>query len=54
MKLKKFNLKKTKKGATLIEYVLIVSLLSLALVGSYRSVGTGYTRIYNRVSEALP
>ncbi len=54
MKLRKFKLKKTKNGATLIEYVLIASLLSLALIGGYRAVGNGYIRIYNNVSNALP
>ena len=50
---KRFKLKKTCRGAALIEYVLIVSLLSLALVGGYRAVGSGYTRIYNNVESAL-
>lgn len=50
---KRFKLKKTCRGAALIEYVLIASLLSLALVGGYRSVGNGYTRIYTNVSCAL-
>ena len=50
---KRFKLRKTCRGAALIEYVLIVSLLSLALVGGYRVVGSGYTRIYNNVESAL-
>ncbi|MCR4624106.1 MAG: Flp family type IVb pilin [Alphaproteobacteria bacterium] len=52
--LKRFKLKKTHRGAALIEYVLIASLLSLALIGGYRAVGSGYKRIYNNISESLP
>lgn len=50
---RKFGLKKACKGATLIEYVLIASLLSVALVGGYKSVGNGYTRIYANIGNAI-
>ena len=52
--LKRPKFKKTHRGATLIEYVLIVSLLALTLVGAYRSVGNGYGRMYNNIDNALP
>lgn len=52
--LKRFKLKRTRRGATLIEYVLIASLLSVALVGGYRAVGSGYIKIYGNISNALP
>lgn len=52
--LKRPKFKKTHRGATLIEYVLIASLITLALVGAYKSVGTGYSRIYNNIDKALP
>ena len=54
MRSEKFKFKKSCKGATLIEYVLIASLLSIALVGGYRSVGNGYARIYGNISNSLP
>lgn len=50
----KFRLKRNEKGATLIEYVLIASLLSVALVGGYKSIGTGYSRIYENINKELP
>lgn len=50
---KRFKLKKTCRGATLIEYVLIASLLSVALVGGYKAVGSGYSRIYSNISKAI-
>lgn len=53
MMFKKFKLKKTCRGAALIEYVLIASLLSVALVGGYRAVGGGYQRIYENISNAI-
>ncbi|MDR2157914.1 MAG: hypothetical protein LBO02_01195 [Holosporaceae bacterium] len=42
------------KGTTLIEYVLIATLLSVALIGGYRSIGNRYQTLYNRVGQALP
>lgn len=51
--LKKFKLRKTCRGATLIEYVLIVSLLGMALIGVYRNMGNKYKDIYKGVSDPL-
>lgn len=52
--LKRFKLKNNQRGATLIEYVLIACLLSVALTGGYRAVGNGYTQIYAKIGNALP
>ena len=41
-------------GMTAVEYALILSLISVIVIGGYRKVGGGYTRIYNRISNALP
>lgn len=51
--LKKFKLRKTCRGATLIEYVLIASLLGMALIGVYRNMGNKYKDIYKGVSDPL-
>lgn len=48
-----FKFRETYKGATLIEYVLIISLLSVALMGAYRNVGNKYKDIYKSVSDPL-
>ena len=51
--LKKFKLRETCRGATLIEYVLIASLLGVALIGAYRNMGNKYKDIYKGVSDPL-
>ncbi|MBQ3565463.1 MAG: Flp family type IVb pilin [Alphaproteobacteria bacterium] len=45
---------KSNRGATAIEYVLICTLLSVALVGGYKKVGQGYTKIYDKLNKDLP
>jgi Flp pilus assembly pilin Flp len=41
------------RGATLIEYVLVATLLSIALIGGYRTIGNSYTKIYCRLGNAI-
>lgn len=41
------------QGATIIEYVLIVSLLSILLIGGYRTLGKRYTTLYNRITNEI-
>lgn len=49
-----FNIIKYKEnGAALIEYTLIGSLIVIMLMAGYKSVGSGYTRIYNNISNAI-
>ncbi len=50
---KRFRFKKAYRGAALIEYVLIASLLSVALMGGYKAVGGGYQRIYDNIGKAI-
>lgn len=45
---------RSKRGAAAIEYVLICTLLSVALVGGYRKVGQGYIKIYSKLNNDLP
>ncbi len=52
-KLKFLNMKSLYKGATAIEYTLIASLLSVALIGGYKKVGTKYKDLYNGISNGL-
>ena len=42
-------LKKPYKGATAIEYVLIVSLIAIVLMGSAKRVGKSYDKIYTDI-----
>jgi pilus assembly protein Flp/PilA len=41
------------KGATAVEYGLIVSLIVIAIVGSMRSFGEGSESMWNRVSNKI-
>ena len=41
------------RGATIIEYCLIVSLLSVLLIGGYRLIGKRYTTLYNRITNEI-
>ncbi|MDR2067629.1 MAG: Flp family type IVb pilin [Holosporaceae bacterium] len=45
--------KKKQKGATAIEYVLIVTLICVACTAAFRNVGGGYVRIYNNLANYL-
>lgn len=47
-----FNIK-NRKGATIIEYVMIVSVLSIALVGSYKTIGRSYMDMYNTIVKKI-
>lgn len=40
-------------GATAIEYALIASLLSVALIAGYRLIGKRYTTLYNGITDQL-
>ncbi|MDR1236511.1 MAG: hypothetical protein LBJ96_05920 [Holosporaceae bacterium] len=42
-----------KSGATLIEYVLLVSMISITLVGAFRIVGGRYFTVYNKITDNL-
>lgn len=53
MKTKNKYINKPSKGATLIEYVLIISLLSIALIGCYKKLGQGYKTIYANIASNL-
>lgn len=44
---------KSSKGATLIEYVLIASLLGVALCGSYKLMGSKYLDMYHHIDNGL-
>ncbi|MDR1982913.1 MAG: Flp family type IVb pilin [Holosporaceae bacterium] len=44
---------KSSKGATAIEYALIASLLSVALIGGYKMIGSRYTSIYNSIANLM-
>ncbi|MDR1333724.1 MAG: hypothetical protein LBJ71_00725 [Holosporaceae bacterium] len=45
---KKSKLRKA-SGVALIEYVLIITLISLFLVGGFRTVGNKYTTMYEKI-----
>ncbi|MDR1375776.1 MAG: hypothetical protein LBJ45_03115 [Holosporaceae bacterium] len=47
------RLKKNKKGATAMEYVLIITLICVACTAAFRNVGGGYQRIYNNLAKYL-
>ncbi|MDR0677130.1 MAG: Flp family type IVb pilin [Holosporaceae bacterium] len=42
------------RGATAMEYVLIATLLCVALIGGYKTIGNSYKHIYNNISDSLP
>jgi Flp pilus assembly pilin Flp len=42
-----------KSGATLIEYVLLVSMISITLVGAFRTLGGKYFTVYNKINNNL-
>ena len=46
-------LRRDERGATAVEYGLIVSLIFLAIVGAMSSFGVGATGVINRVSVAI-
>ena len=46
-------LKKPYKGATAIEYVLIVSLIAIVLMASAKRVGKSYEKIYTDIVNGL-
>jgi Flp pilus assembly pilin Flp len=46
-------LRRKTKGATAIEYVLIATLLSVALITGYKRIGNSYTTIYNNIASAI-
>lgn len=47
------NLKYKSSGATLIEYALILSLISVVLIASYKKLGRSYSDIYNKIAVAV-
>lgn len=47
------NLKCKFSGATLIEYALILSLISVILIASYKKLGHSYSDIYNKIAGAV-
>ena len=49
----RYKLRKATKGATLIEYCLIASLLSIVLIGGYRSMGNSYKNMYDKITNGL-
>ncbi len=49
----KQKMKKSSRGATLIEYTLIASLLVVMLIGMYKVIGNKYTEIYDGISNAV-
>jgi pilus assembly protein Flp/PilA len=44
---------KDESGATAIEYGLIAALISVAVIGTYRSIGTSLNTTYGSVDSAL-
>ncbi|MDR3186956.1 MAG: Flp family type IVb pilin [Holosporaceae bacterium] len=47
------RLRRNKKGATIIEYILIVTLICVACTAAFRNVGGGYQKIYNNLANHL-
>lgn len=47
------NLKSKTKGATIMEYTLLLCALSIVCVGGFRRIGGGYLKMYNNISDAL-
>lgn len=47
------RLAKDQKGAALIEYALIVALISVACIGALQGVGNKLNTTFNTVSNAL-
>lgn len=45
---------KGSKGATLLEYVLIASLLIGILIGAYKKLGVRYFKMYSHISDNVP
>lgn len=42
------------KGVTMIEYVLIAGLISIAAVALFTPIGTKITNLFTTISNALP
>lgn len=47
------KLKKSRSGATAIEYALIAGIICLAVVGGMMSIGTSTNGSFNRVSQGV-
>lgn len=47
------NLKSRSKGATVMEYALLLCALSIVCVAGFRRIGGGYLKIYNNISDSL-
>lgn len=47
------RIRNAKRGATAIEYGLIVALLSIACIAAMQNIGGGMGRIYNNVQNAM-
>jgi pilus assembly protein Flp/PilA len=46
-------LKKSKKGATAIEYGLIAALIAVVIIGAVRTLGTNLTATFTTVGNAI-
>ena len=53
MVLRSLGYKRKSSGATVIEYALIVSLLSIILIGGYKKIGQSYGGLYTKISDKM-
>lgn len=53
MKKRFFKFWKSVTGTTMIEYVLIASLIAVVMIVELKKVGNGYVAIYNRIGDSI-
>jgi Flp pilus assembly pilin Flp len=46
--------KKKNRAMTILEYTMIVSLVVVVCIVGFRSIGSGYSKIYSNISDAVP
>lgn len=53
MKVRFWDFVRNQKGATIIEYALMASLISIVMIAALKKVGNGYISIYNSIGESI-
>ena len=50
---RRFKMKNSVNGATMIEYALIASLIAMICIGGFRRIGSSYGGMYNNIANAF-
>ena len=50
---RKWRIKRLGKGATMIEYSLIASLIAIATMGGYKVLGNSYRAVHTKITDAI-